>query len=257
MTRHNGLALFTKLLCAAALFAVGCRAGSPTVVSKDPSVEGIVVDAEGEARGAPDMARIEMGVQARAGDAATATREVAKQMQDVLAALKAKGIPAEDIQTRNLSIHEERHWEPPPRPEPMGEPGAEAAPPEGATTFVAQNIVSVTVRDLDALPSVLGAATDAGVNQMHGITLELEDPTALEAKARDLAFEKARAKAEHLARLSGAELGELVSMQLGGGQGGPHPMAMSAMRDSAESMPVQPGEITIRQHIQLRYALKK
>lgn len=252
--------LALTVLGALALF--GCRSSSPTVAPSDPSAQGIVVTGQGEAKGAPDMATIQMGVQARAQTAEAATDEVAAKIQDVIAALKAAGIDAKDIQTQNLSIHEERDWEPPPpRPLPEGGEGM-TEPVEGPRAgkerrrFVAQNMVSVTARDLDRLPEVLGAATRAGVNQMYGIHLELDDPTALEAEARQKAFAEARAKAEHLAQLGGVELGRLVSVQLTSGGGGPYPMAMAEARDAATSMPVERGEITVQQHVQLRYELK-
>src|SRR5690606_30932158 len=98
--------------------------------------------------------------------------------------------------------------------------------------FRASNTVEITVRDLNRVPAVLSAATNAGANQVHGLSFTIDDPAPVEARARDEAMTDARKRAEQLARLGGVTLGPVVAIQDGERHGGfPPPIAMEARAD--------------------------
>lgn len=65
---------------------------------------GIWVNGSGEASGVPDLAVMNMGVEALAGTVAQARRQAADAMNDTIEALESMGIKRADIQTRNFSI---------------------------------------------------------------------------------------------------------------------------------------------------------
>jgi len=139
---------------------------------------------------------------------------------------------------------------------------AAPATPESAPTVVrgvyrANNMLEVTVRDLSKTGQVLQAATDAGANNIWGISFELEDPEPLLAQARAKAVEHAKRNAATLAQLSGVRLGSIVSISEGGGGGGPVP-PMYAMRSEVAQggdVPIERGEVTVTQQVQIVYAL--
>ena len=69
-----------------------------------------------------------------------------------------------------------------------------------------------TIRDLSKVGSVLQVAADAQANTAYGIQFDLEDDAALVNEARRLAIADAQGAAQELAKLTGVELGEIVSI---------------------------------------------
>jgi len=233
---------------------LGACTSSQIVVSSAPVREGITVAGEGEVTGVPDMASLQVGVMARANDAAGATTAVNEASQKIVAALRAAGLPDKDMQTRDLSVYEERDMPPMPMPS-MDGTGAQPAP-QPRIHFVARNTLALTVRDLTLLPNLLAVANQAGANEVYGVNLTIENMEPLEEQARAKAFAQGQAKAQQLAQLGGAKLGRLVAVEvIDHDIGGPRMLAMEA-GSMDKSMPaVQAGEIKIRQRVLLHYAL--
>jgi uncharacterized protein YggE len=220
------------------------------------------VSGSGEAHGPPDVARISLGVEARHADSQQASAMVAQRMAKVIAALKQAGVAEDDIQTSNLSMYFERAPRPEPRPLPLPAEAEEAAagqkptpgpPVEGV--YRVTNTVRATLRDLDRASQVVGAATSAGANQVHGIRFELEDDAALVAEARAAAVADARRSAEQLAELMGVKLGRVISVNEGGGGGPVAPMMMRAESADGGGMPMQRGTLTVQQSVEVIYEL--
>lgn len=248
--RTGSMAIAVSALC----WAAAC-AGGPQRVIQSGVAPGISVMGHGEARGAPDIARITIGVEVRAPRAAEATEQANRQVSAVTAAIRENGVAAADIQTQNFSINFEQQHEPYPRG--PGEQGAGAGAPEVPRGFYrVSNALLVTVRDTSKLGAILGAATGAGANNIWGIAFEIEDPSKLEGEARGEAVAEARARAEQLARLAGVKLGKVISVsELGRGavpQGGVHFNMKAAQAD----VPVQQGELTVSQDVQVLFAIQ-
>jgi uncharacterized protein YggE len=112
------------------------------------------------------------------------------------------------------------------------------------------------VRDVTKLGAVLGAATGAGANNIWGITFEIEDPTKLEAQAREQAVKEARARAEQLASLAGVKLGKVVSVsELGAGAAPMQGGVQFNMKSARSDVPVQGGELTVNQDVQVLFSI--
>lgn len=105
----------------------------------------------------------------------------------------------------------------------------------------------VRVDDLERLPRLLDALTAAGVNAMDGISYELADRDAAADEALVMALEKARHKAELMARTLGVSLGSVVNIsETRSPIYAPRMMAMSAdARESAVEAEYRPGTIVI------------
>ncbi len=230
------------------LSAAGC-AGSSSIPAH-PQARGVAVSGAGEATAVPDIARIRMGVRAHGADVASATTEVQQRMNAVLGALEEGGVAKRDLVTRDVSIYED-HREPVPLPSEVGRPM------ERPSSYVATNMLEVTVRDLDALDGLLAAATKAGVNEMHGITFELEDRSAADDEAIAEAMARAEAQARRLAQLSGRELGEVVKVEISDAPMPSFAAGRMAMAEAADdAMPIEAGELTVRRTVQVHYAWK-
>jgi hypothetical protein len=264
------------LLCVTTSLALGCASG-PSSIAQSPLPHGISVSGHGEAQGEPDLARVTIGVEARSRVANEATEQVNQQMSRVIAAIQQQGVAEADLRTQDFSIHFEQQPEPyPPGPEGPGTGPAPDEPPprSGKPAAVAppvappaelvprgfyrvSNTVRVTVRDLTKLGTILGATTGAGANNIWGIQFEIEDPSKLEAEARQEAVAQAKARAEQLAHLAGVKLGRVISLGESGGampREGGYGYSMQAARSA--DVPVQRGELTVSQDVQLVFAIE-
>jgi uncharacterized protein YggE len=234
---------------------------------------GISVSGSGEAKAKPDIARANLGVEVRSATVEQATAEANQRMQSVMAALKQAGIADKDLRTHNYSIHFEQDPTPPPVPVPPPVPAPaparaqEKAAVEPTLTpapvapsirghYRVTNMVEVTIRDLNQVSQILGRATEVGVNNVWGVSFELEDPYALRAQARAQAMERAKQSAAELARLAGVKLGDVVAVSESEG-GGYMPMYKTARVEmqAANDVPVEQGEITVSHQVQLTYEL--
>jgi uncharacterized protein len=262
VTRALALSLFVLP------WSFGC-AGSTTLV-QNALPQGISVSGHGEVQGQPDIARVTLGVETRSKVATEATEQANQQMAAVIAAIKQQGVADKDIRTQSFSVNFEQQPEPYP-PVPYSEAptkevegraatksaaAAPAAASDGPRGFYrVSNAVQVTIHDLPKLGAILGATTGAGANSVWGIQFDIEDPSKLEADARQKAMTQARGRAEQLAQLAGVKLGRVVSvgesgggvMQREGGYG-------YSMKAANMSVPVQSGELTVSQDVQLVFA---
>lgn len=245
----------------AALLAASCAAKTTVVQSALP--QGISVSGHGEAEGKPDIARVTLGIETREKVASEATERANQQMGSILTAIKQKGVPDEDIRTQNFSINFELEPSPPGpypaeaegRPAPAGKPDStDAAAPGPRGFYRVSNTVVVTVRKLDDLGALLGAATAAGANNVWGVQFDIEDPSKLEAEARSEAMAEAKSRAEQLARLAGVTLGRVVSVgDSGGGVGRADGYGYSM---KAANVPVEGGQLTISQDVQVVFSIE-
>jgi uncharacterized protein YggE len=201
--------------------------------------------AYGEVKTQPDMASINLGVSTEGRTAAAAMAANAARMSQVMAALKAAGIPAKDIQTSGLNLNPQYVYE-------------QNQPPR-LTGYQAANQVTVTVHDLAKLGAAVDATVTAGANQVNGISFGLNDPTAAENAAREEAVKALRAKADLYARTTGHRVDRLVSLSEGGGYAPQPPMPMMAYAAKREAMdtPVSAGELKVRIDVTGLYELTR
>jgi uncharacterized protein YggE len=235
---------------------------------------GITVSGQGEAKAAPDLARTSLGVEVRAVTVDEANAQANAKMAAVVQAVKQAGVADKDLRTHSYSINFEQEQPPPPVPVPLPEPaprtkaGAASAPSATVASAPQQpavprgyyrvsNMVEVTVRDVSKVGAVLKAATDAGANNVWGVSFEIADPHALRAKAREQAIARAKQNAEELAKLAGVTLGEIVSVSESD-SGYPMPMmkSMRAEMAQANDVPIEQGEIAVSMQVQLFYSLR-
>jgi uncharacterized protein YggE len=206
----------------------------------------VLAQGEGAVDVVPDAARVVIGVQVASSGLATARDEAASRAETAIAAVKAVDIPAQDIQTSGYRVHPLRDVD------PDGHPTATRG-------YQVRNAVTVTVRDLDALPAVLDAATAAGANEVHGPEFFLQHPEAATDEARRRAMASARRHAELLAAAEGAKLGRVRSIVDRGTHDGVAPrMAYRAMAiaDSAPSTPIEAGVERITANVEVVWELE-
>ncbi|MEP7356300.1 MAG: SIMPL domain-containing protein [Anaerolineales bacterium] len=229
-----GMLALAACAAPAANAADGIPADTPHTIS---------VSGSGTAYSAPDIATAQVGVQTRDTDPAAAVSANTEKMTAIIAALKAQGIDEKDIQTTNFSVSAQQEYN------PQGQP-------TGVITFVVDNTVTITVRDISKVGAVLSAVVDAGANNIYGVSFSSADQTGLEAQARDKAMADARARADQLAKAAGVSIDTVLSINESI-TGGPVPYAYAA-RDSAASapVPVQGGQIQVGIQVNVVYIIK-
>ncbi|MEC7842950.1 MAG: SIMPL domain-containing protein [Candidatus Latescibacterota bacterium] len=204
----------------------------------------ITVSGQGLVSVRPDVVRVQLGLRVKAVAIGEAMEQNRLLMTRIVDSLREVGIEERDIITSRFSVHQER----PPRPEDRKRPET--------PKYVVNNMVSVTIRDLDRIDDVLQATTDAGANEVHGINFGVEKTEEPASTARRLASEHAHSKAEELAHLFGASLGPVLRIREMGGNGAPRPMmAEGALMRSTQST-VSVGDMQFSTHIEVVYALK-
>jgi len=182
----------------------------------------IVVTGQGSVKTVPDRAQISLGVATDAKTAAAALRGNATEMAKVIAAIKAQGIPATDIQTDQVSLSLR-----------FGDNG------DAVVGYTATNTVSVIVRSIAKVGPVIDAAVDAGANQLYGPNLVRSDQQALYRAAMRAAISNARAKAAAVAKAAGLTLRRITDIVE---SGGPAPLPVDAKTAlPATGTPIEPG----------------
>lgn len=196
MNRKPQSLVSTALIVIVSMALVSCIApveagGGPQTTADNPRT--IQLSATGTATAAPDLANIYLGVESINEDAEAAVNDNAERSAAVMDALAALDIAAGDIQTVNFSMWVESVYD-------------DEGQPTGQVRYHVTNQFSVRLRDIGRTGEVLGAALQAGANNVHGISFTVSDPLALQQQARDIAIANARAKAEQLANGFEAQL---------------------------------------------------
>lgn len=207
-----------------------------------PIVPQIVVSAFGEVRATPDRAAVSIGVQSRAATAVEAAAQNSRKQRAVIDAIKAKGVPAEQIGTTNFNVV----------PETRYDREGQAAP--RTISYLVSNVVNVEVHRMEQVGPVIDAALTAGANQINSLSFGLSSADSARRSALAIAVSKARADAEVMARAAGGSLGSLIELQAGDTYMPPRPMMMEArMARASADVPVEPGQEVVRVSVSARW----
>lgn len=215
----------------AVLFALGL---SPAFADEAKPLRSISISGHGEIRVIPDLAQISLGVASTALTAREALDANTKNMKTLMDTLAAAGIERRDMTTSNFSVG------------PRFDYGQGGNQPPKLVGYDVNNMLTLVVRKLDTLGTVLDQAVSSGSNQINGISFSVSKPDELLNQARKTAVADASDKAEIYAAAAGFKLGQVLSLSEGGGYQPPVPMMAKAARaESADAVPVAQGEQTL------------
>jgi uncharacterized protein YggE len=198
------------------------------------------VTGSGQALLTPDIAYVTIGVHTEDKNASEAVDANNTQAQAVSTALREFGIAARDIRTTNFSIYPQQQFD-------------DRGQVEGIT-YVVDNSVYVTVRDLTKVGDLLDTAVQAGANSISGIQFDVADKANALTDAREAAVTNAQEIAEELADAANVTLGPVQSITLYGST--PMPMfdARAAVLESA--VPISPGQLNITVEVQMVFQIQ-
>jgi len=220
------------LLVAAAIAGVARPEGAQAVEGQSQSTDSVTVSGSGSVSSVPTSATFTFGVDTRAASARAALATNAREMREVIAALKTSG--AREIGTQAVSVSQA-----------FGQNGE----PSG---FEAANVVSAIV-DLDRAGAVIDAAVGAGANQVSGPAMSVADQGKLYRQALRAAMADARLSAETLAAAAGRSLGKVTAIVEGGGAA-PVPMA-EKLASTGDGPPIEAGTQQTTATVTVTFAL--
>jgi uncharacterized protein YggE len=191
----------------------------------------------------PDLAQIDAGVTSEAKTAREASEANNAAMGKVLLALKGAGIEEKDFQTSRLSL------------QPQSAPNPSRPGPSAVVGYRASNRVTIRLRDVTKVASVIDTLVGAGANDIGGINFTVSQASKLLDEAREQAIADARRKAEIYAKAAGVTLGAPLSISEGGTPG---PITFRRMAAGlAPATPVAQGEETLQVTVSVSWAIKQ
>src|SRR6202045_2232172 len=223
-------------------FAATSMLAAPARAESEPPA---VISVTGEAKisAPPDLAQIDGGVTSEAKTAREASEANNAAMGKVLLALKGTGIDEKDFQPSRLSL------------QPQSAPNRTSGPPV-IVGYRASNRVTIRLRDVTKVASVIDTLVGAGANELGGINFMVSQASKLLDQAREQAIADARRKAEIYAKAAGVTLGAPISISEEGSPGpilyrNKMPMGM------ATAAPVAQGEETLQVTVAVSWAIKQ
>ncbi|KKU14509.1 hypothetical protein A3I34_02530 [Candidatus Jorgensenbacteria bacterium RIFCSPLOWO2_02_FULL_45_12] len=229
----------------------------------DPaSMRTFSVSGDGKVVTVPDVAAFTFSVITEGGKNVSALqKENVDKVGSAIDFLKSSGVEEKDIKTQAYNVE--------PRYEYYScgvtySSKGEACPPPQIVGYTVRQSVGVKVRNFDKIGDVMAGVVEKGANSTSDFQFTIDDPTSILADARAQAIEKAKDKAEQVAKTAGFSIGKLVSIDEGGYipaayrnakiTSSPEVYGMGGGADS--SVAVEPGSQDITVSVTLRYEIK-
>lgn len=204
--------------------------------------DNFTVTGTGKVEVKPDLAVLNAGVTSQ-GATIKATQDVLnKAINNVNDAVKKQGVDPKDIQTSNYSLN----------------PIYDYRSGQKITGYQGNANLTIKIRNLDKAGNIIEAATNAGANQLGGLTFEIADKTKAENEAREKAVAQAKQTAENAARIAGFRLGRVVNYSENFGGNPPQIFArtLDAKVEPAEPPQIEPGTNEVTVMVSLSYEIR-
>ena len=217
----------------------------------------VVVHISEQLRSPPDEATITAGTEAKAPTASAALADSKTKTEHLIAAIRAAGIPAKDVQTEGLSIGADYEFE-----------TIQGRGHQRLVGYVARNSVRIKTRQIDRLASLLDALTGAGASNIYGPSFSITDPAPLRAEARKRAIVRGEAEATEYARNAGFARVRLLRLEEGvsyratdiivtGTRVGAPPPPPPPPPSIGERDSIEPGQIETGVQLTLEYRMER
>ena len=195
---HRTALLAVPAAAVVAAYILGSPHRPTAAAPPTPAEIGFVVDGVGRTTGVPAVLRVNQGVSIRRGDVRTARRDAnsrLRTLRTLCAVLRKDRVADADVQTSQVDLQQAYD---------------DKSRRNGS---VVNEQVTVKLHDVATAGPVITDAIQTGGNgaTLQGVAFSLEDDAALLGKARDAAYDdaKAKVKAQQYAELSGKRLGDV------------------------------------------------
>lgn len=215
-------------------------------VTSQPYARTITVDGEGKVTAKPDIALISLSVVSQGKTVKQVTLDGNQKMTAVINAVKALGVEAKDVMTSSYNLYPDYAYPENQQPQIRG--------------YSLNQGIAIKVRKLDTVDDVLDAGIKSGANQVGQLSFDIDEDSALKKEARDMAFGKAREKAQQMASAAGVSVGRVITFSEGYTPSSPvYPMYDMATVSKAEMAPapsIEPGSKELIVTVSVTYEIQ-
>jgi uncharacterized protein YggE len=243
MTKKILLIAAVSVLVLTGLFLFGC--GSP---SGNQANQGIWVTGEGKVEATPDVASVQLGIEAQAATVAEAQAQANTAMTAVMNALKSNGVADTDIQTRYFNIQKVTRWD-------------NDKQQQITIGYDVSNVVIAKVRNVETTGAVIDAVAQAGgdLTRVDSVSFDVDNPVRFYDQAREKAMADAADKASSLADLAGVKLGKAIYINESTNSIPPTPIysrSEAAGSVTIDTTQISAGQMEITVNVQVVYEIR-
>lgn len=238
-------------LCVVMLLTFIPSAVAQSTPEPTSNIRTISVAGEGIVKLDPDTADVSLTVQSISKSLKTGQDNVSEGLASVTEVLTGAGVAADDIVTASYDIIPQNEYD-------------DNGNFEGISGYIVSATLSVTIRDISTVGSILDAAVTGGATSVNGIRFYTADPSGPAAQARERAIADARDKAEQIATSAGVQIVGVYSVQE---TSAPPPEPYQYDRGAADAagsaeamavpVPISPGQSEIRVNVQVVFEIEQ
>lgn len=240
-----GLALMIVFLIGTVFMidAFDIMGGKSSAAGEAAATNSVTVSGEGVITIKPDIAYVQLGVNTKDSDANVAQNQNKDLMAAVIAALMAQGITDDDLTTVQYNIYQSYDYT---------KPSLDGQNPP--LIYEVHNIVKITIKDINAVGSIIDAASKAGANVVNSVAFDSTKKAEVYLDALKLAMKSAEGKATALMSTFGKKPAEPFKVY----ESSYAPAPLYAQYDmvkaeAAAQTPIQSGELEIRANVSVEY----
>jgi uncharacterized protein YggE len=203
----------TRILLVIALTTVPLLSAPAQWQQPQPEIS---VSGSAEVKVAPDEVDLNVGVDTRNESLDEAKQQNDKSISQALDFLKKSGVKDKDVQTDYISV------------EPVFDPNADIDPSTGrplprhdrikAATqpayYIVRKSIGIKLSDVSSFDTVLTGLLNNGVNYVQGIDFRTSELRKFKDKARSMAIQAAKEKAEAMATELGVKVGKPLGISV-------------------------------------------
>lgn len=242
INKENGIAILIILFLA--LFLLPIR---KIEWGKLKFLEGETVTVVGEAelREKNQIARYTVQIEATNDNKEKAINEVSKKVEVLIKKIKDFGIKEEDLKTQNVSVYQEENI--------IREDNSQK---RKKGEWRVHNSLEIILRDVDKSSDLSSLLNSSEISSIYGPNFFLEESDKNEEKLLEMAMDKAKEKAEILAKISDKKLDGVISVVEGRSQS-IYPMKSLEVADfGSGAVPVEAGSSKVSKSITVVFRLK-
>lgn len=235
----------TVIALALLVLLAGCAGQTAPLATSnatDTDRRTITVSATGQAAQEPDIATVEVTVEAFAADAETARGDLAEDATAVRQALLDAGVDEDDVQTTRYAI----------RPE------YDRNERDTITGYRAVHAYEITVRNPDDAGSVIDTAVGAGADRVNSVRFGLSEDAeqAVRQQAIENAMTNAEGDASAVAGASDVDLGPVHTATVSSPSPFRHTVEYTMAADAGSSTQIDSGPVQVQVQVTVTYQIE-
>ncbi len=230
----------------------------PYVGRDVPIMNSITIAGKGETVSIPDVATFSFSVTETAKTVDVAQTQATTKINNVLKAIKEGGVEEKDIKTLSYSINP--HYE---YVEGVCQANLPCRPGKSTITgYDVSQTIEVKVRDLKKAGALFSTIGSQNVQNINGLNFSIDDIDTVKSKARDLAIQNAKEKAQKLASQLGVRIVRVISFYEQGDESYPYAREamggdmMSVKSAIAPAPQIPTGEQKITSNVSITYEIR-